>query len=157
MRRFKPLIIWLPALLAGFSFLGTSSRLVAQTTPPAFDVRANYVKSEHTVPMRDGVKLFTVVYSPKDTSQKYPIMLSRTPYSVAPYGPDAYKRAIGPSEAMAREGYIFVYQDVRGRWMSEGEFVDDRPVNPNKKGAEFDETSDTYDTIEWLLKNVPNN
>src|SRR5262249_57057509 len=122
MRRFKPLTIWLPALLAGFGYLGTSSRLAAQAPPPAFDVRANYVKSAHTVPMRDGVKLFTVVYSPKDSSQKYPVMLSRTPDSVAPYGPAALKSAIGPSEAMAREGYIFVYQDVRGRWMSEGEF-----------------------------------
>jgi hypothetical protein len=124
---------------------------------PGFNVRSFYSKSEHDVAMRDGVKLFTAVYAPKDTSQQYPIMLNRTPYSVAPYGPDAYRPSIGPSVQMAREGYIFVYQDVRGRWMSEGEFVDVRPRNPNKKASEIDESSDTYDTIEWLLKNIPNN
>ena len=129
--------------------------LSAQAPAPAFDVKAHYIKSEHLVPMRDGVQLFTVVYTPKDTSQKYPLMLSRTPYSAGPYGQE-YKPSLGPSQAMAREGYIFVYQDVRGRWMSEGEFVDARPHNPNKKGKDVDESSDTYDTIEWLIKNVAN-
>jgi putative CocE/NonD family hydrolase len=124
---------------------------------PAFDVKANYTKSEHMVPMRDGVKLFTVVYAPKNTSQKYPIMLNRTTYSVGPYGPDAYRTAIGPSVPMAQDGYIFAYQDVRGRWMSEGEFVNARPHNPNKRSpSDIDESSDTYDTIEWLLKNLSN-
>jgi putative CocE/NonD family hydrolase len=136
---------------------GESHGLGAQTAPQGFDVKANYSKSEHMIPMRDGVKLFTVVYAPRDASQKYPIMLTRTPYSVAPYGPDAYKNAVGPSEAMAREGYIFAYQDVRGRWMSEGEFVDARPFIGNKKPTEVDESSDTYDTVDWLLKNIANN
>jgi uncharacterized protein len=123
---------------------------------PAFDVRGHYTKSEQMIPMRDGIKLFTVIYSPKDSSQKYPIMLNRTPYSAGPYGKDAYKPAIGPSVAMAQEGYIFVYQDVRGRWMSEGDFIDARPYNPSKKGKQVDESSDTYDTIEWLIKNISN-
>ena len=107
--------------------------------------------------MRDGVKLFTSVYVPKDKSQQYPILLNRTPYSVRPYGPD-YKESIGPSELVAKEGYIIVYQDVRGRFMSEGEFMDVRPHNPKKsKPADVDESSDAYDTIEWLLKNVSGN
>jgi uncharacterized protein len=123
---------------------------------PAFDVKAHYSKSEQMIAMRDGVKLFTAIYSPKDSTQKYPILLNRTPYSAGPYGSDDFKSGIGPSVHMAKDGYIIVYQDVRGRWMSEGEFIDARPYNPNKKGVEIDESSDTYDTIEWLLKNVPN-
>jgi putative CocE/NonD family hydrolase len=120
-------------------------------------VRANYVKQEHQVPMRDGVKLFTSIYVPKDTSRTHPILLNRTPYSVAPYGPDAYRSSLGPSDLFIGDGYIFVYQDVRGRLMSEGEFEDVRPYVPAKSGPkDIDETTDTYDTIEWLLKNVPN-
>jgi len=120
-------------------------------------VRANYTKFEYRIPMRDGVKLFTSVYVPKDDGQKYPILLSRTPYSVAPYGADAYKASLGPSDRFMRDGYIFVYQDVRGRMMSEGEFADVRPHLAVKSGpADIDESTDTYDTIEWLLKHVPN-
>lgn len=122
-----------------------------------FNVKDHYVKSEHQIPMRDGVKLYTVVYSPKDTSQKYPIMMTRTPYSAGPYG-GAYRPSLGPSAAFMQEGYIFVYQDVRGTFMSEGEFEDVRPHIPNKKSPkQIDESSDTYDTIEWLIKNIPNN
>lgn len=124
----------------------------------AYDVRANYEKSEYQIPMRDGVKLFTVVYSPRDKSKKYPILLNRTPYSVGPYGPDAYKTSLGPSPLFMKEGYIFVYQDVRGRYMSEGEFVNMRPHKERKVGpTDIDESTDTYDTIDWLIKNVPNN
>ena len=123
-----------------------------------FDVKANYTKSEHMIPMRDGVKLFTAAYSPKDTSQKYPILLNRTPYSCAPYGADAYKENIGPSPLFAKEDYIVVYQDVRGAWMSEGTYVNMRPQNEHKsKPSDIDESSDTYDTIDWLVKNIPNN
>jgi putative CocE/NonD family hydrolase len=120
-------------------------------------IKAHYTKYEFRVPMRDGKRLFTSVYVPKDASRKYPIMFTRTPYSVAPYGADSYKAALGPSEAFAREGYIFVYQDVRGRLQSEGEFVDARPYVPVKRGAsDIDESTDAYDSIEWLLKHVPN-
>lgn len=123
-----------------------------------FSVQAHYTKVEQLIPMRDGVRLFTSIYIPKNRSQKYPIMLSRTPYSVAPYGPDKYKEALGPSPAFAREGFIFVYQDVRGRLMSEGEFVNMRPHIAKKTSPkDIDESSDTHDTIEWLVKNVPNN
>jgi putative CocE/NonD family hydrolase len=120
-------------------------------------IKSNYAKREVSIPMRDGVKLFTSVYEPKDASQKYPIMLSRTPYTVAPYGADKFKTALGPGEFFAREGYIFVYQDVRGRWKSEGEYMDVRPYIPHKTGQQVDETSDTYDTVDWLVKNVANN
>jgi hypothetical protein len=108
--------------------------------------------------MRDGVKLFTSVYVPKDTARQYPILVTRTPYSVSPYGVDNYRSSLGPSERFAREGYIFVYQDVRGRNMSEGEFVNMRPQIDNKRGpSDVDESSDTYDTVDWLVKHVPHN
>lgn len=121
-------------------------------------VRDNYVKTERYIPMRDGIKLFTAIYTPKDQTKKYPIIINRTPYTVSPYGKDQYKTSLGPSMLFAREGYIFVYQDVRGRWMSEGKFKDIRPNNPNKKTKkDIDESSDTYDTIDWLVKNIPQN
>lgn len=125
---------------------------------PLGAVKDQYVKSEHQIAMRDGVKLFTIVYSPKDASQKYPILMNRTPYGSGPYGADVYRPSLGPSSAFREEKYIFVYQDVRGTFMSEGEFEDVRPYNPNKKSKkDIDESSDTYDTIDWLVKNIPNN
>ena len=136
------------------AFFGSVSTLQAQTDA---EVKAHYIKSEHQIRMRDGVRLFTSIYSPKDKSRAYPIMLNRTPYSVSPYGLDEYKTTVGPSELFQKEKYIFVYQDVRGRLMSEGEFVNMRPHNPKKSGQQIDESTDTYDTIEWLIKNVPNN
>lgn len=123
-----------------------------------YDVRANYDKHEYRIAMRDGVKLFTSVYTPRDRTRKYPIMLNRTPYSVAPYGEDKYKDLLGPSQLFMREGYIFVYQDVRGKFMSEGEYVNMRPYRPRQSGAgDIDESTDTYDTIDWLVRNLPNN
>jgi putative CocE/NonD family hydrolase len=121
-------------------------------------IKANYTKYEYRIPMRDGKRLFTSVYVPKDTTQQYPIMFDRTPYSVSPYGVDNYKTDLGPSHLFAREGFIFVYQDVRGRNMSEGEHVNMRPHNPRKRSPQdIDESTDTYDTIDWLVKNIPNN
>lgn len=118
-------------------------------------IRLYYVKHEALVPMRDGVKLFTSIYTPRDTTRKYPLLMKRTPYSVAPYGPDKYAATLGPSEHFVKAGYIFVNQDVRGRFRSEGEFVQVTPhVAPKRGPKDFDESSDTYDTIEWLLKNV---
>lgn len=120
-------------------------------------VKAHYTKYEYRIPMRDGVRLFTAVYVPKDQTQSYPILLTRTPYSVRPYGVDQYRGGLGPSAQFGEEGYIFVYQDVRGRWMSEGQFVNMRPYIPEKKGpADIDESSDAWDTIDWLVKHVPN-
>lgn len=119
-------------------------------------LRLHYIKQEHRLPMRDGVKLFTSVFLPRDTTRTYPILLKRTPYSVAPYGLDKYPASLGPSEQFVKSGYIFVNQDVRGRFLSEGEFVQVRPHQPHKqKPADVDESSDTHDTIEWLLKNLP--
>jgi uncharacterized protein len=130
----------------------------AALAEPAFDIAGHYAKYEHRIPMRDGVRLFTAVYVPKDTSQKWPILMARTPYSVAPYGLAKYPNHLGPSPKFAEDSYIFVYQDVRGRFMSEGEFVEMRPEKDHPKGPkDVDESTDTYDTIEWLLKNVPNN
>src|SRR3954447_13418731 len=90
-------------------------------------IKSHYTKYEFQIPMRDGKKLFTSVYVPKDTTEPYPIMLDRTPYGVSPYGTDNYKTTLGPSEKFAKENFIFVYQDVRGRYMSEGEFVNMTP------------------------------
>lgn len=133
----------------------------AQLTPQQQEladyIKNNYTKREVMIPMRDGIKLFTSIYEPKDTSQKYPIMFDRTPYTVAPYGADKYKFSLGPDDLFAREGYIFVYQDVRGRFMSEGQYEDVRPYIPNKQGKQIDEASDAYDTVDWLIKNIPNN
>ena len=126
---------------------------------PAFDAKAAYVKRDHMVPMRDGVKLFTIVYTPRDTTKRYPILLVRTPYSIRPYEPDVYRAVLGPSAEFDRDGYIFVFQDVRGKFRSEGDFEVMRPFKPVKKSTkDVDESSDSYDTIEWLLASVgPNN
>ncbi|NOT61117.1 MAG: CocE/NonD family hydrolase, partial [Acidobacteria bacterium] len=146
-------LIWMLCLLA--LCVGMAN---AQTSAPvASVVRERYTKYEYLVPMRDGVRLFTQVYTPKDTSQRYPFLLTRTPYSVAPYGVDQYRERLGPSEHFEKEGFIFVYQDARGRYLSEGEFSQVRPHVPRKASKrDIDESSDTYDTLEWLLQNVPN-
>ena len=121
-------------------------------------VADNYTKQEVDIPMRDGVNLHTTIYSPKDTSQEYPIIMQRTPYSSAPYGEGEFKSKIAPNVIMMQEGYIVVYQDVRGRWMSEGHYENMRAYIPNKTSNEqVDESTDTYDTIDWLVKNVKNN
>ncbi len=117
-------------------------------------ISERYVKSEHFVDMRDGVRLYAAVYRPRDEGS-YPIMLRRTPYSCSPYGPDRYPERIGPSRYMEDERYIFVCGDVRGRYMSEGAYDNMRPHVPGDGGV--DESSDAYDTIEWLLENVSGN
>ena len=118
----------------------------------------NYTKKEVMIPMRDGVKLFTTIYAPKDVSEKHPIIITRTPYSCAPYGEDKFAAIWNnPRKYFFKEKYIYIIQDVRGRWMSEGIFQDVRPFNPNKKGNEIDESSDAYDAIDWMVKNIPNN
>ena len=120
--------------------------------------REYYTKYEYRIPMRDGVRLFTAVYVPKDHSRNYPILFNRTPYSVGPYGVDAYPNGIAPNVHLYKSGYIFVKQDVRGRFQSEGDFVDVRPFIAHKTSPkDIDESSDAYDTIDWLVKNVPAN
>ena len=141
-------------LVTSFSALAADKK----SDPRADYIRANYTKYEYQIPMRDDVKLFTSVYVPNDDSKTYPMMFQRTPYRVAPYGADKYKTRLGPSEAFEKEGFIFVFQDVRGKFMSEGEFVNMRPQDAYKRGnSATDDATDTYDSIEWLVKNVDNN
>jgi hypothetical protein len=130
-----------------------------QVVPDSIFIREKYVKYEYQVPMRDSIKLFTVVYAPKDTNELHPILFTRTPYSVGPYGTDKYIRFLSNlTRQYMQRNYIMVYQDVRGRFMSEGTFVDVRPYIPSKKNnKDIDESSDAYDTIDWLIKNIHQN
>lgn len=150
-RKVTILILTLVSIAAG---------LPAQTRQetPEYDVKEHYTKYEFRIPMRDGVHLFTAVYVPKDSSRPYPFLINRTPYSVSPYGVEQYRAQLGPSPEFDKVGYIFVFQDVRGRFMSEGTFIEMRPhLDIKKSNKDVDDSSDLYDTIEWLLKNVPNN
>jgi len=117
----------------------------------------HYTKYEHRIPMRDGVRLFTRVFIPKDDSQRWPIILTRTPYALKPYGADNYTDPSGSFATLAKDRFILVTQDVRGRFGSEGEYVHVRPFNPKKGPKDTDENSDAWDTIDWLVKNTPNN
>ncbi len=130
----------------------------AQTNQDSAWIKDNYTKQEQYIPMRDGIKLFTTLYIPNDKSEKHPVLMMRTPYSCAPYGKELSSRLwSGHWKYYARENYIIVIQDVRGRWMSEGEFVDVRPFNKTKTGNDTDEASDTYDAIDWIIQHTSNN
>jgi len=151
--RFSLLLLGLGALAGARAAAGQ-----APEAPKEDYVKAHYTKYEYRIPMRDGKRLFTSVYVPKDSSQPYPILMDRTPYSVGPYGEDQYKKRLGPSDEFEKAGYVFVYQDVRGRYMSEGDFLEMRPhIEVKESPKDVDESSDTYDTIEFLLKHVANN
>ena len=117
----------------------------------------HYTKYEHLIPMRDGVRLLTRVYIPKDDSQTWPILLTRTPYALKPYGVDHYSDSSGSFNTLARDQFILVTQDVRGRYGSEGQYMHVRPFNPLQTAKETDESTDAFDTIDWLVKHVPNN
>lgn len=155
------LLLMLLLFMGSLSF--TSCDTTTKNKPDDSIVKDTYVqdhfdKKEVTIEMRDGVKLHTTVYSPKDKSKSYPILLKRTPYSSRPYGANEYPSRIAPNKYMMKQGYIVVYQDVRGRWMSEGTYDNMRAYIPNKlSNKDIDESSDTYDTIDWLVKNVENN
>lgn len=155
----KPLF----ASLLGVSLAFTAPQLAFAQAPVNSSektfIQENYEKLEFQIPMRDGVKLYTVVYVPKHkVGEKHPILLSRTPYSVGPYEKDALKASLGPSSLFLEEAYIFAYQDVRGKFLSEGDFVNTRPHIAQKKNKkEIDESTDTYDTIDWLVKNIKGN
>ncbi len=150
---------YLSLLLIGFLIFSSCRKNTQEETTEKKEnyVEENYTKQEVDIVMRDGIKLHTTIYSPKDTSKKYPILMQRTPYSSRPYGEGKMKTKIGPNVHLMKDKYIVVYQDVRGRWMSEGVYDNMRAYNPNKKENEADEVSDTYDTIDWLVKNVDNN
>ena len=126
-RILKFILLTLIMSLLSFNSSAQPAQLTPQQRELADYIKKNYTKSEVMIPMRDGVKLFVCIYEPKDKKQKYPIMFDRTSYSVGPYGPDNYKTSLGPDELFAREGYIFVYGDVRGRYLSQGEYEDVRP------------------------------
>ena len=123
------------------------------------DTKTNYDKKEVYIAMRDGTKLFTAIYTPKDISaiNKYPILMQRTCYSIAPYGEESFKKSLGPNAFLQKDKYIYVYQDVRGRFMSEGVFTNMSPQVAHKTKKDVDESTDTYDTIDWLVKNAKNN
>jgi len=129
-----------------------------QAKTPSGSIKDNYTKIERMIPMRDGVKLFTAIYIPKDDAGKYPFLIQRTPYSCRPYGENSYPSTLGPGKMFTNQPYIFVYQDVRGRYMSEGNFEEMTPhIDKKKSKKDVDESSDAFDTIDWLLKNVSNN
>jgi len=158
------LLIPLMAVVAfGIAFRTASAQDATDQASQEDYVRAHYTKYEYRIPMRDGVRLFTAVYVPKSSAfpqdhGPYPFLMERTPYSVAPYGEDEYPKHLGPSDEFEKSGYIFVYQDVRGRWMSEGTFVEMRPhIDVKKSSKDVDDSSDMHDTIDFLLKQVPNN
>lgn len=147
-----------------YAFMTTITWLVALALASAAAdegpeyLKAHFTKREVQIPMRDGARLFTAIYEPKDRAEKYPFLMIRTQSGVLPYGEDQFPKHLGPSPLFSKEPYIYVYQDIRGRWMSDGTYVNLRPHNPNKQGThDVDESTDTYDTIEWLLKNVENN
>ena len=145
-------------LLLPFIAVFALSSVYAQNADSLW-VRNNYYKIERMITMRDGVKLFTAFYIPKDSTEKHPILFNRTPYTCMPYGEDKFNSRIYESYWInyLKEGYIIAIQDVRGKWMSEGEFVDVRPFNPAKKNTDIDEASDSYDAIDWMINNIPGN
>jgi putative CocE/NonD family hydrolase len=150
---FKRAAFFLPFLALG---LCTPS-FTQEKADPARWIRENYVRRDYRIPMRDGVRLYTTVYAPKDCEEEYPILMMRTPYGVGPYEKDKLRTTLGPNSNFIKEGYIFVYQDVRGRFMSEGTFENMRPHRPKHATKDdTDESTDTFDTIDWLLRNVPN-
>lgn len=154
----KKLFLWLLLIPVCSYAQKTESPYPFSVAQDSAYIRENYQKMEFMVQMRDGIKLFTQVYAPKDQSKKYPILMQRTPYTCSPYGTDKYKKRIGPNPFMLRSNYIVVYQDVRGRWASEGKFVEMTPhLDIKKAKTDIDESTDTYDTIDWLTKNISNN
>lgn len=166
---------WQLGAVAGVvGWIGWSAAALAQAAPPvappvappaaspvveavAPKLAERYVKWERMVPMRDGVELFTSIYLPKSTAEPHPIVMRRTPYSCAPYGETNFPDALGPSRLFPEHDYIVVHQDVRGCWRSQGDFDDMRPQIAANPGATIDESTDTWDTVDWLVKNVPGN
>ena len=147
---------WYYVLFLGTALLSSHAEDKKDDATAAW-LAEHYTKFEHRIPMRDGVKLFTRVYAPKDESTNSPILLTRTPYALKPYGADNYTDPSGSFETLAKDGFILVTQDVRGRYASEGTYQHVRPFNPAKGPKDSDESSDAWDTIDWLVKNVPNN
>jgi uncharacterized protein len=155
MIRVRRLVLALTIVLSAVLFQGPAQGQSGDTN--AAWLAENYTKYEYRIPMRDTVRLFTRVYVPKDDSQRWPILITRTPYALKPYGDDNYNAPGGSFATLAKDRFILVTQDVRGRYGSDGQYEHVRPFNPNKGAADTDESSDAYDTIDWLVKNIPNN
>lgn len=151
MKHFRRCVLSL--LLAAFA-AGTNIR--AESSNTAWFAE-HYTKHEYRIPMRDGIRLFTRVYIPKDDTQAWPLLLTRTPYALKPYGSDNYTDPSGSFWTLATNLFIMVSQDVRGRFGSEGQFVNVRPYLETKGPKDIDESTDTWDTIDWLVKNIPHN
>jgi uncharacterized protein len=146
------------SLVSILIFITCGWQQTASTPPATYRISEHYTKYEYRIEMRDGARLFTAVYVPKDLSHSYPFLILRTPYGVAPYGADQYRTKLGPSRTFDQAGYIFVFQDVRGRYMSEGTFETMTPhIDHKTSNKQVDASTDTYDTVDWLLKHVPNN
>ncbi len=152
------LLVLLTTATAAAQSTQATTAPASQPEPIAAYLQRAYVKSEHMIPMRDGVRLYTSVYRPREVAEPLPVLLVRTPYGCDPYGPDAFPSRVRSPEALLRDGVIFVKQDVRGCFQSEGAFVNMRPHIPSKRGPQdIDESSDTYDTIDWLIRELPAN
>jgi putative CocE/NonD family hydrolase len=148
----------LPCLISLAAILFAVDSLQAAVSAEQAYLQEHYTKHEYNIPMRDGVHLFTAVYVPKNSDRPYPILLTRTPYSLKPYGTDVNPEPRGPMKYYAKEKFIFVLQDVRGRYASEGTYVHVRPLlDKHASPKDVDESTDAYDTIDWLVKHVPNN
>lgn len=144
------------AFLIAFSILLICTNCQKKSDSSTYSWKDNYTKSEHYIEMRDGVKLFTAIYSPKDKSKDYPVLLKRTPYSCQPYGEDTLPARLHPNMELVKSGYIFVFQDVRGRWMSEGQYENTKPPYSLSDSTKTDELTDSWDTFEWLENNLSN-
>jgi len=156
MNRFRS-PVWFLAVLGLPGVLGAAPGPDPPADTNAVWLAEHYTKYEHRIAMRDGVRLFTRVYVPKDDAQPWPILLTRTPYALKPYGADNYTDPSGSFRTFATNKFILVTQDVRGRYGSEGEYMHVRPFHPNKGPNDADESSDAWDTIDWLVKNTPGN
>jgi putative CocE/NonD family hydrolase len=142
-----------PAILV--FLMAVSSSSYSQSNP---SIKNRYNKEEVYITMRDGIRLFTSIYTPKSNSVSHPVLLNRTPYDVEPGGPESYNFLLQLYSRYTDDDYIMVFQDVRGKYMSEGEFEDIRPIVPEKRNnKDIDESTDTWDTVDWLVKNVKNN
>jgi len=168
MRRFVTFHLLFTILFLFSAFVNAQSSTILRTktrTKKTIEINKDslyfarhYSKQEVNIPMRDGANLFTAIYTPKNKIEKHPILLWRTPYSVSPYGEDKFPtRRLSSYLHFIEENYIIVFQDVRGKFMSDGTFVNMRPYIPNKTENQIDESSDAFDTIEWLVNNVDNN
>src|SRR5689334_14869923 len=150
----RALLLFAVLILSGLSVVPLPSRVTAQTGAPAKDARVAFTRTEARIAMRDGIRLYTVILTPQNQAEPLPIIINRTPYGVKGWNADILNAV---HKELVADGYIFVFQDIRGKFDSEGEFVMVRPPRDKRDAKSVDESTDTYDTIDWLIKNVPQN